>query len=160
LSFEYLRQNRLKSNGIKSYLSANHHSITTHTEKPWLCTPAHRKILDNFLLLKRDSSIGLKALVQFLSRRKKMTQAQTKGQEAAKDQETAKEQTLQQHHEKAAEHHEQAAKHHKEAVKYYESGDTKTAAHHSYIAHGHTEQAREQEMEASKKYAITQGLKK
>ena len=54
-----------------------------------------------------------------------MTQAQTKGQE------TAKEQTLQQHHEKAAEHHEQAAKHHKEAVKYYESGDTKTAAHHS-----------------------------
>jgi hypothetical protein len=62
-----------------------------------------------------------------------MTQAQTKGQEAAKDQETAKEQTLQQHHEKAAEHHEQAAKHHKEAVKYYESGDTKTAAHHSLL---------------------------
>jgi hypothetical protein len=160
LSFEYLRQNRLKSNGIKSYVSANHHSTTTHTEKPWLCTPAHRKILDNFLLLKRDSSIGLKELVQFLSRRKKMTQAQTKGQEATKDQETAKEQTLQQHHEKAAEHHEQAAKHHKEAVKYYESGDTKTAAHHSYIAHGHTEQAREQEMESSKKYAITQGLKR
>ena len=101
-----------------------------------------------------------------------MTQAQTKGQEAIKDQETAKgpestkdqkptkEQTLQQHHEKAAEYHEKAAKHHKEAGKYYEFGDTKTAAHHSYIAHGHTEQAREQEMEASKKYAITQGLKK
>jgi hypothetical protein len=95
-----------------------------------------------------------------------MTQAQTKGQEAIKDQETAKgpeptkKQTLQQHHEKAAEHHEQAAKHHKEAVNYYESGDDKTAAHHSYVAHGHSEEAREQEMEASKKYAITQGLKK
>ncbi|MGZ5054803.1 MAG: hypothetical protein ACXWAT_07665 [Methylobacter sp.] len=89
-----------------------------------------------------------------------MTQAQTKGQETTKDQETTKEQTLQQHHEKAAEHHEQAAKHHKEAVKYYESGDDKTAAHHSYIAHGYTEQAREEEIKASKKYAITQGLRK
>ena len=89
-----------------------------------------------------------------------MTQAQTKDQETAKGQEAEKEPTLQQHHEKAAEYHEQAAKHHKEAVKHYESGDDKTAAHHSYIAHGHTEQAREQEMEASKKYAITQGLKK
>jgi len=36
---------------------------------------------------------------------------------------------------------EQAAKLHKEAVKYYESGDNKTAALHSYIAHGHTEQS-------------------
>jgi len=64
-----------------------------------------------------------------------MTQEQTK----------CCDQTQQQLHEKAAEHHEQAAKLHKEAVKYYESGDNKTAALHSYIAHGHTEQAREQE---------------
>ncbi len=52
-----------------------------------------------------------------------MAQAQTNDQEKAKlaesrkDQEQPKEQTVQQHHEKAAEHHEPEATHYKEAVK-------------------------------------------
>ncbi len=84
-----------------------------------------------------------------------MTKAQTKGQD------TTQEKTpQQQHHQKAAEHHEQAAKHHKEAAKHHESGDDQTAAQHAHIAHGYSTQAAEQEMEASKKYAKTQGLKK
>jgi hypothetical protein len=148
-AFEYLRQNHLKSNGIKSYVSVYHHSTKIQTEKPWLCTSAHRRLLDNSLSLSRKSSLDSQKLVQFLIQEKKMTQAQ-------KDQES----TQQQHHEKAAEHHEQASKHHKEAVKHHESGDEKTAAHHAHIAHGHSAQATEQETEASKKYAKTHSPKK
>jgi len=85
-----------------------------------------------------------------LIQEKKMTQEQTK----------CCDQTQQQHHEKAAEHHDQASKHHKEAVKHHEAGDERTAAHHAHIAHGYSTQAAEQEMEASKKYAKTNSLKR
>ena len=83
-----------------------------------------------------------------------MIQAQTK------DQEAAHKGTPQLHHHKAAEHHELASKHRKGAGKLLESGDHKAAAHHVLIAHAHTVYATEQEREASKKYASTQGLQK
>ena len=76
-----------------------------------------------------------------------MAQAQTK------DQAGMQKQTPQQHHQQAAEHHEEAAKHHKEAGKCCGSNDTKAAAHHAQMAHGHSVQATEQAGEASKKYA-------
>jgi hypothetical protein len=82
-----------------------------------------------------------------------MTQAQTK------DQDAMQKQTPQEHHQKAAEHHDDASKHHKEAGKCCSSDDHKSAAHHAQIAQGHSAQATEQGVEASKKYSKTHSSK-
>ena len=64
--------------------------------------------------------------------------------------------TAQRLHHKASEHHALAAHHHTEAANCLGLGDVKSAAHHALIANGHAVQAKEQAVEASKKYIPTQ----
>lgn len=45
------------------------------------------------------------------------------------------------HYHHAARHHERAAYHYKAAAKYDQAEEREKAAHHAYLAHGHTQQA-------------------
>ena len=53
----------------------------------------------------------------------------------------------------AAYHHERAAYHNKEAAKYEEAEAHEKAAHHAYLAHGHTQHAINCDAEAAKLHA-------
>ncbi len=54
------------------------------------------------------------------------------------------------HYQGAAHHHERAAHHFKEAAKYHETEEVEKAAHHAYLAHGHTQHALVHDVEAAK----------
>jgi hypothetical protein len=54
---------------------------------------------------------------------------------------------------RAARHHECAAYHYKEAAKQEVAGMYEKAAHHAYLAHGHTQHAIYSEVEAAKLHA-------
>ena len=45
------------------------------------------------------------------------------------------------HYQEAARHHERAAYQFREAAKYHQTEEDEKAAHHAYLAHGHTQQA-------------------
>ena len=53
----------------------------------------------------------------------------------------------------AARHHECAANNYKEAAKCEAAGEHEKAAHHAYLAHGHTQHAIQSDAEAAKLYA-------
>jgi len=63
------------------------------------------------------------------------------------------------HFQGAAHHHEQAAYQFKEAAKYHETEELEKAAHHAYLAHGHTRHALHHESAAAKSHlAMSTGL--
>ena len=45
------------------------------------------------------------------------------------------------HYHHAARHHERAAYHYNAAARYDQAGEREKAAHHAYLAHGHTQHA-------------------
>jgi hypothetical protein len=57
------------------------------------------------------------------------------------------------HYHHAARHHERAAYHFNEAEKYNQAEEREKAAHHAYLAHGHSQHAIHHEAEAAKLYA-------
>lgn len=57
------------------------------------------------------------------------------------------------HYHHAARHHERAAYHYKTAAKYNQNEEHEKAAHHAYIAHGHTQQALHHGREVAKLHA-------
>jgi hypothetical protein len=54
------------------------------------------------------------------------------------------------HYQGAARHHERAAYQFKEAAKYHQTEEDERAAHHAYLAHGHTQHALLHESAAAK----------
>jgi hypothetical protein len=57
------------------------------------------------------------------------------------------------HYHHAARDHEKAAYHFNEAAKYNQAEEREKAAHHAYLAHGHSQQAIHHEAEAAKLHA-------
>ena len=57
------------------------------------------------------------------------------------------------HYHHAARHHERAAYHYKEAAKYAETEEHDKAAHHAYLAHGHSQHGIHHDAEAAKLHA-------
>lgn len=58
------------------------------------------------------------------------------------------------HYHHAARDHEKAAYHFNEAAKYNQAEEREKAAHHAYLAHGHTQQAIHHAAEAAKLHAM------
>ena len=57
------------------------------------------------------------------------------------------------HYHHAARNHEKAAYHFNEAAKYNQAEEREKAAHHAYLAHGHSQHALHHEVEAAKLHA-------
>lgn len=62
---------------------------------------------------------------------------------------TIDKQRLKQSHAAAAQHYKKAAEHHDEAAKHHEAGNQDKGNAHAYIAHGHSQQATKNAVDAS-----------